>query len=87
MQEWRLAFAHAKTADGFRDALADLLSRAGQVPALMESWREIRPLFSDSDRWRLNRDLALLALASYRGSGKEDDDAPVPAPENLDDSE
>ena len=24
MQEWRLAFAHAKTADDFRDALADL---------------------------------------------------------------
>ena len=80
MQEWRLAFAHAKTADDFRDALAVLLSRAGRVQTLVESWREIRSLFSETDRWRLNRDLALLALASYQGSGKVDDDAPVPAP-------
>jgi CRISPR-associated protein Cas8a1/Csx13 len=85
VQEWRIAFAHAKTPDDFRDALADLISRAGRVPVLMESWREIRPLFSDPERWRLNRDLALLALASYQGTPKEGDGSDVGSTNEVDD--
>lgn len=65
MQRWRLAFAGAKTADDFRKALTDLWSRSGSNPVLKSSWREVLPLICDEDRWRLARDLALLALASY----------------------
>lgn len=67
MQRWRLAFAGAKTADDVRDALADLWSRSAPNAVLRrdESWRDLLPILCDERRWRLNRDLALLALASY----------------------
>jgi len=67
MQRWRLAFAGAKTPDDFRNALTDLWSRSGYNPVLKSSWRSILPFLCDESRWKLTRDLALLALASYEG--------------------
>jgi CRISPR-associated protein Cas8a1/Csx13 len=72
MERWRLAFAHAKTADDVRGGLSDIWGRAGQVPVLMESWRELLPILCRDDRWQLNRDLALLALSSYRSTRKKE---------------
>jgi len=72
---WRLAFAGAKTADQFPRSLCDLLSRAGINPVLQQDWQQILPLLA-SERWQLARDLALLALASYTGTGGEDADKP-----------
>jgi CRISPR-associated protein Cas8a1/Csx13 len=63
----RLAFSGAKTADSFRNALAELISRAGRNPVLRSSWQIILPLLSDRC-WQKGRDLALLALASYSGT-------------------
>ena len=83
MQRWRLAFANAKGADDVRGGLADLWSRAGQVPLLMESWRALLPILCDEDRWKLNRDLALLALASYKSLAPEKTD---PEQNNADES-
>jgi CRISPR-associated protein Cas8a1/Csx13 len=74
MERWRLAFAHAKTSDDVRAGLSDIWARAGQVRALMDAWRELLPIFCDDRRWALNRDLALLALASYESPWKEGDD-------------
>ncbi len=71
MERWRLAFAHAKTADDVRGALSDIWGRAGQVPLLMESWRDLLPILCDEAQWPLNRDLALLALASYKSPRKK----------------
>jgi CRISPR-associated protein Cas8a1/Csx13 len=71
---WRLAFAGAKTADQFRKALCDLLSRAGPNPVLQKCWQDVLPMLR-ADQWRHARDLALLALCSYQGRG-------LPAPEN-----
>jgi CRISPR-associated protein Cas8a1/Csx13 len=68
---WRLAFAGAKTANQFRHSLCDLLSRAGINPVLQQDWQEVLPLLA-GDCWQLVRDLALLALASYTGTGPED---------------
>jgi len=68
---WRLAFAGAKTVDQFRHALCDLFSRAGLNPVLQKEWEHILPMLSPQ-RWQLARDLALLALASYTGSGSEE---------------
>ena len=91
-QEWRIALAHARTADDFRHALADMFSRAGRVPALVESWPEILPVYASDARWRLNRDLALVALASYKANGKKDEPGakgaeptPVPSGEEAED--
>jgi len=84
MERWRLAFAHAKTADDVRSGLSDIWGRAGQVPLLMESWRGLLPILCDDQRWALNRDLALLALASYKSPWKEDDGERDEAPSTQD---
>lgn len=70
-ERWRIAFWGAKTPDQIRAALADLWSRAGTNRQLQERWGEILPLLRP-DRWRVARDLALVALASY--SSERDSD-------------
>ncbi len=88
MQRWRLAFAGAKTPDDVRNALGDMWSRsvmeAPSNAVLKEYWSDILRLFCDKDHWKLNRDLALLALASY-GGGKTKDVAGVVSAPNVDD--
>lgn len=74
-QRWRLELAGAKTADDVRDALAAMWSRSAHNPTLRGRWRELLPLLCEEGRWRLNRDLALLALASYEGRGPQEDPA------------
>ncbi len=65
---WRLAFTGAKTSDRFRNALCDLFARAGINRVLQTEWQHVLPMLDDH-RWALARDLALLGLASYSGSG------------------
>lgn len=67
---WRLAFSGAKTADQFRHHLCDLLSRGGSNRVLRESWLTILPELV-GPKWRLGRDLVLLALCSYAGRETE----------------
>lgn len=73
--KWRIAFAGAKTHEQVRGALADLWGRAGSNAELKAHWREVLPLLRQ-EHWQAARDLALVALASYQGSGTpEEDDA------------
>lgn len=72
-QRWRIAFATAKTADDIRFALNDLWSRTYPNPTLRESWKGLLPILCDENRWKLNRDLALLALASYSSGRPEEE--------------
>lgn len=72
IQEWRIELVNAKTPDDVRKALGDIWSRSiigfDRVQfnsVLRDHWQEILPLFNDSKRWMLNRDLALLAISSY----------------------
>lgn len=67
--KWRLAFSGAKTAEHFRSSLCDLFGRAGINPVLKEHWSSILPWLSSPTKWQLARDLSLLALASYTGTG------------------
>jgi CRISPR-associated protein Cas8a1/Csx13 len=64
--KWRLAFAGAKTADQFRKALCDLVSRAGSNAVLKQSWQDILPMLR-ANSWQHARDLALIGLCSYQG--------------------
>jgi len=66
-QRWRLRFAGAKTPDDLRDELADLWSRSDFNAVLRDAWRDVLPWFCDDAKWRLARDLCLLAMAA-RGS-------------------
>lgn len=68
---WRYAFSGAKTQSRLRAAVCDLWSRAGSNRVLQESWNDVLPLLSPR-RWEAARDLALLALASYKGKGRQD---------------
>jgi len=68
---WRLAFSGAKTSEQFRHSLCDLFGRAGINKVLRDQWPEVLPML-DADRWQLTRDLALLALASYKGKGADE---------------
>lgn len=68
---WRHAFAGSKTPEQIRAALADLWSRAGRNEALQEHWQDVLPLLRRA-HWRTARDLALVALASYRGAGGDE---------------
>jgi CRISPR-associated protein Cas8a1/Csx13 len=70
----RVAFSHCKNAAALREAVTDFWARAGgSLPELRQAWREIIPLFDD---WRLAKDLALLALASYAGRDDKEESAP-----------
>jgi CRISPR-associated protein Cas8a1/Csx13 len=71
-ERWRLAFAKAKTPEQIRAALADLWSRAGSNKELKERWQDLLPLLQPS-QWTRARDLALVALASYRGKAEEEE--------------
>jgi len=70
---WRLAFAGAKTADQFRNALCDLFSRARGNPVLQQHWQEVLPMLRGAN-WQHARDLALVALCSYQGRGDSESD-------------
>lgn len=70
-EKWRIQFAGAKTADQFRFAICDLMSRARGNKEIQDNWQSVLPLLSDSD-WQHGRDLALLALASYKGKGDKE---------------
>lgn len=71
-ERWRLAFAGAKTLDQVRAALANLWSLAAPNQELRRSWEQILPLLCPK-HWQVARDLSLVALASYRGSPKDED--------------
>jgi CRISPR-associated protein Cas8a1/Csx13 len=69
----RVGFSRCKNAATLREAVTDFWARTGRsLPELKDSWREIIPVLND---WRLAKDLALLALASYAGKGDKELDA------------
>lgn len=70
-EKWRIQFVSAKTADQFRFSVCDLMSRARGNTEVQEKWQSILPLLS-GEQWQHGRDLALLALASYKGKGDKE---------------
>ncbi len=70
---WRFAFSGARTPQQTRAALADLWSRAGSNKELKAHWEVILPLLR-AEHWETARDLALVALASYRGASNDEDE-------------
>ena len=45
---------------------------------LKEHWTAILPWLSSATKWQLARDLSLLALASYTGTGAKEIEAATP---------
>ena len=73
-ERWRVSLARCKNASSLRETLVDFWSRTGPLPALQNRWQDILSLLDDP-QWRLAKDLALLALASYKPANKEEEAA------------
>lgn len=69
----RVAFSRCKNAASLREAVTDFWARAGRIPELQDSWPQVLPLIGE-ERWREGRDLALLALASYKPASKKEEE-------------
>jgi CRISPR-associated protein Cas8a1/Csx13 len=71
----RVEFSRCKNAAALRETVTDFWARSGgSVPELAGGWTKILPLLGEQE-WRTARDLALLALASYQPSGREEANA------------
>jgi CRISPR-associated protein Cas8a1/Csx13 len=70
----RAEINRCKNAATFRRFITKFWSNAGQLPTLHEHWSELMELAIGHKTWSLARDLALLALASYKGKGVSADD-------------
>jgi CRISPR-associated protein Cas8a1/Csx13 len=57
-------------AESFRSFILRFWSRAGQVSITQDYWEELLPLTTGRIHWKVGRDLALLALVSYKPSKK-----------------
>lgn len=68
----RVSFSRCKSEATMREAVTDFWARAGPLPSLQSDWREVLALLNRD--WRLARDLALLALASYAPKRKEEEE-------------
>ncbi|MEW6125668.1 MAG: type I-MYXAN CRISPR-associated Cas8a1/Cmx1 [Acidobacteriota bacterium] len=64
-EKLRVGLARCKSSSALRKELTDFWSRAGQLKTLQENWSAVIPMFTEQN-WSRARDLALLALASYK---------------------
>lgn len=62
----RSELGRCKNAATLRNFMSRFFAEAGQNSILQEHWEELLPITSGEIDWRITRDLALLALASYK---------------------
>lgn len=68
----RVAFARVRNHETTRGAVVEFLSRTSPNAVLQQEDDNFFKLLFDNHRWQEVKDLALLALASYRGKGGEE---------------
>jgi CRISPR-associated protein Cas8a1/Csx13 len=74
-EKLRIALAHSKNAETLRETVVDFWARAGANEALQgDGLIKLLPLFNEKN-WRKTRDLALLALISYKPQTTEEEQA------------
>lgn len=69
----RTGLSRCKNSETFREFITDFWSRAGKIPTLQEHWEELMEFVMVDKNWKKSRDLALLALASYKSKGVSHD--------------
>jgi CRISPR-associated protein Cas8a1/Csx13 len=72
-EKLRVSLVRCKNAESLRAAVTDFWARAGSLPSLHEGWVAVLPLLDED--WRKARDLALLSLASYQPTNREEQTA------------
>jgi CRISPR-associated protein Cas8a1/Csx13 len=65
----RTGLGRCKNSETFREFITDFWSRAGKILTLQEHWEELMEFVMVEKNWKKSRDLAFLALASYKGKG------------------
>lgn len=84
----RTGLSRCKNYDSFREFITDFWSRAGNLPILQKHWEELMEFVMVEKNWKKSRDLALLALASYKGKEKiEKNNAEIIDDSSLDNDE
>lgn len=81
----RAEINRCKNAATFQRFIVKFWSDAGQLPTLCQHWSELMELAIGHKTWSLARDLALLALASYKGKGVSNDDDVTAEETEIDD--
>ena len=71
-------------AESFRSFILRFWSRAGQVSITQDYWEELLPLTTGRIHWKVGRDLALLALVSYKPSKKSQSEYSENSEESFD---
>ncbi|BAU65484.1 hypothetical protein STA3757_28710 [Stanieria sp. NIES-3757] len=61
----RSSLIRCQNSEDLRHFLATFWSKAGIISLLSQHWQQLMPLTTKPSNWKLARDLALLALASY----------------------
>jgi CRISPR-associated protein Cas8a1/Csx13 len=64
-----------RNAEAFREFIVRFFSKAGRVSKLQNHWSELLKMVIGSGDWKLTRDLALLALASYKGKERKSEES------------
>ncbi len=72
-EKLRVALSRCKNAATLRETVVDFWSRAGSIKELHDHWQKVLALMDDKN-WRKGKDLALLALASYKPANKDEED-------------
>ena len=63
----RSGLIRCQNSEDFRHFMtANFWSKGGNISILADYWEELMPLTTKPNNWKLSRDLALLALASYK---------------------
>ncbi|MGK7894183.1 MAG: type I-MYXAN CRISPR-associated Cas8a1/Cmx1, partial [Xenococcus sp. (in: cyanobacteria)] len=70
----RSGLIRCQNSEDFRHFMtANFWSKGGIISILADHWEELMPLTTKPENWKLARDLALLALASYKNPKESDD--------------
>ena len=72
-EKLRVSLSRCKNATTLRETVVDFWSRAGSIKELHDHWQEVLALL-DEQNWRKGKDLALLALASYKPASKDEEE-------------
>ena len=68
----RSGLIRCQNSEDFRHFMtANFWSKAGNISIFADCWEELMPLTTKPGNWKLARDLALLALASYKNKTKD----------------
>lgn len=70
----RVSLSKSKNLESFRQTITDFWSRSRSIPELRDGWEKVMVLL-EPENWKRGRDLALLALVSYKPKNEKEETA------------